>query len=77
MATTVQIKLRATGPLILDVPQHGCLIILIDYISFENEEETPVFLLSTLLPQEANCMNETLYTRLHPPTHLTSIVCLL
>ena len=77
MDITAKIKLRATGPLISDGPQHCCLIILIEHISFENEEETPVFLLSTLLPQEANCMNETLYTRLHPPTHLTSIVCLL
>ena len=77
VAVSLRSKPCATRPLILDGPQHGCPILLIECISRVNDKEAPVLLLDVLLPHKVNCMGATLNTSLHLPTQLVSATCFL
>ena len=66
----VEGKLLATGPFKLYGPQHNRPIILIGCVLRCDEEETPVFLLIMMLPQEAHRVDASLYPYLHPSTQL-------
>ena len=70
MALAVKSKLRATGPLIPDSPDHCCPVLLIERIVRFNEEKYPVLLLFVFLLEDAYRMNGALYPRLHPSGEL-------
>ena len=70
MAVAVESELRATRPLIPDIPKHGCPVLLIELIPRVNEEKTAVLLLRIFLPEDAYYMNAALYPRFHPPFQL-------
>ena len=54
VAITVEGKLRATGPLVTDVPKHGRQFIIIERIPRINEDIIPVLLLGVLCLEEAH-----------------------
>ena len=70
MAVAVEGELCATRPLMWDIPNLGCPVILIECVLRINEEKTPVFFLRVLLPEDAHVMYAALYPHLHPPGQL-------
>ena len=61
MALAVKSKLRATGTLMPDSPEHGCPVLLIERITRVNEEKPPILLLPVLLEEDAHRMDGALY----------------
>ena len=61
MAVAVKSKLRATGPLMPDNPEHGCPVLLIERITRINEEKPPILLLPVLLKEDAHRMYGAIY----------------
>ena len=54
----------------LHIPNHGCVILLIERIVRVNEEVPPVLLLVVLLPQMPHRMDTSLYSRLQATAEL-------
>ena len=70
VTVTVKGKLRATGPLVLDSPEHGCPVLLIERVARVNEEKPPILLILKLLPEDAHRVYGALYPRLQASRQL-------
>ena len=71
VAAAVKSKLRATGPLMPDIPEHGCTVLLIERIARINEEKPPILLLTVLLEEDTHCMDGALYPGLKAAPYLS------
>ena len=47
-------EVHATGPLKLDIPQYDRPVILIEHVTYINEEENPIILMCVMLPHQDN-----------------------
>ena len=80
VAGAVEGELRATRPLMMYIPKHGCPVLLIERVPCINEEKPPVLFLRVLLPEDAHCMYAALYPRFYSPVQLDFLaggLCLL
>ena len=64
LAVVVKRKLRTTGPLVPDRPEHGCPVIFIERVTRVNDEKSQILLLFMFLPEDTHYMDGALYPRL-------------
>ena len=62
--------MRATGTLVPDGPNNGCLVLLVECVPRINKEKPTSGLLGVLCPEEAHHVHPSLNTRFHPSHQL-------